>query len=127
RALRRGRDGTLAMSDSLMTPGLRKRLEQVEKRYDELGTLLSSPEVTSDPNRIRQFGQELSSLTAVVDVVRAVRAAETRATEALELTESDDGELADLAREELASASLEVDALTVKLRSLLVSLSPMHA
>ena len=70
------------MSDALMTPGLRKRLEQVEKRYDELGTLLSSPEVTSDPNRIRQFGQELSSLTAVVDAVRTLRASEARVKEA---------------------------------------------
>src|SRR4029078_9580039 len=98
RALRRGRDGTLAMSDSLMTPGLRKRLEQVEKRYDELGTLLSSPEVTSDPNRIRQFGQELSSLTAVVDVVRALRGAEARVTEARALIQIDARALRHLTR-----------------------------
>ena len=113
------------MTDALMTPGLRKRLEHVEKRYDELSTGLSSPEVTSDPNRIRQFGQELSSLTAVVDAVRALRAAEARVNEAQELIESDDGDLADLAREELASASLEVEALTMKLRSLLVPRDPL--
>ena len=75
-----------------MTPGLRKQLERVEKRYDELSTGLSSPEVTSDPNRIRQFGQELSSLTAVVDAVRALRTAEARVKEAQELIESDDGD-----------------------------------
>ncbi|HUQ41244.1 MAG TPA: peptide chain release factor 1 [Candidatus Limnocylindrales bacterium] len=108
-----------------LTPGLRRQLERVEKRYDELGAAMSSPEVTSDPNRIRQNGQELAGLTAVVDTVRALRQAEARMKEARELIDSDDSELADLAREELASASLEVDGLVAKLRSLLVPRDPL--
>jgi peptide chain release factor 1 len=107
-----------------LTPGLRRRLEQVEQRYDELAQGLASPEVTRDPGRIREFGQELSSLTPVVDTVRALRAAETRATEAQELIDGDDADLRDLAREELATASTQADDLTTKLRSLLVPKDP---
>ena len=51
----------------LLTPGLRRRLAQVEERYDELGRLMSDPATTSDPNRIRDVGRELSSLTPIVE------------------------------------------------------------
>jgi peptide chain release factor 1 len=111
------------MSD--LTAGLRKRLMQIETRYDELGRLMSDPQTTSDPNRIREVGQELSSLTEIVETVRELRAAEGRVKEAQELIDSDDGDLRDLAREELATASLEVDALTAKLRAQLVPRDPL--
>jgi peptide chain release factor 1 len=110
---------------SELTAGLRKRLAQIEKRYDELGRLMSDPQTTSDRSRIREVGQELSSLTQIVETVRLLRAAEGRVKEAQELIDSDDGDLRDLAREELAAASLEVDALTAKLRSQLVPRDPL--
>ena len=113
------------MTAVALTPGLRRRLAQVETRYEELGLAMSDPKTTSDPNRIRAVGQELASLTEVVDTVRALRAAEARVTDAQELVESDDGELRDLALEELAVASIDVDALTTKLRSLLVPRDPL--
>ena len=113
------------MTAVALTPGLRRRLAQVETRYEELGLAMSDPKTTSDPNRIRAVGQELASLTEVVDTVRALRAAEARVTDAQELIESDDGELRDLALEELAVASIDVDALTTKLRSLLVPRDPL--
>jgi len=107
-----------------LTPGLRRRLEQVETRYDELGAAMSSPDIGRTPDRLREYGRELSSLTAVVDTVRALRAAEGRVKEAQELIDADDGDLRDLAREELAAASTEADDLTGKLRSLLVPRDP---
>ena len=113
------------MTAEALTPGLRRRLAQVETRYEELGNAMSSPEVTRDPNRIREVGQELASLTDVVDTVRALRSAEARVKEAQELIESDDGELRDLALEELATASIEVDTVTTKLRTLLVPRDPL--
>ena len=108
----------------LLTAGLRRRLEQIEVRYDEIGIALASPEVTSDPKRIRALGQELASLTPIVETVRELRASEARAKEAQELIESDDGDLRDLAREELATASNQIDANVGKLRTLLVPRDP---
>jgi peptide chain release factor 1 len=80
--------------------------------------------VTSDPKRIRELGQELASLTPIVETVRELRAAEARMKEAEELIESDDGDLRDLAREELATASNEVESDVTKLRGLLVPRDP---
>jgi peptide chain release factor 1 len=107
-----------------LTTGLRRRLEQVEHRYDELGEAMSSPDIGRTPEKLRDYGQELASLTPVVDTVRALRAAEARAKEAQELIDGDDADLRDLAREELGTASTETDELTAKLRSLLVPKDP---
>src|SRR5439155_22253843 len=93
----------------LLTAGLRRRLEQIEERYDQIGTSLASPEVTSDPKRIRELGQELASLTPIVVTLRELRASEARAKEAQELIESHDGDLRDLARGELATAPNQID------------------
>ena len=108
----------------LFTAGLRRRLAQIEERYDEIGSSLATPEVTSDPKRIRALGQELASLEAIVETVRELRASEARVKEAQELIESDDGDLRDLAREELATASSEIDSHLGKLRTLLVPRDP---
>ncbi len=113
------------MNDELLTPGLRRRLAQIEERYDELGRLASDPATTSDPNRIRDVGRELSGLQPIVDTLRELRAAEARVKEAQELIDSDDGDLRDLAREELAAASVQVDALVARLRTHLVPRDPL--
>ncbi len=113
------------MTDELLTPGLRRRLAQVEKRYGELGDLMSDPATTSDPNRIRDVGRELSSLTPIVETLRELRLTEARVKEAQELIESDDGDLRDLAREELAAASLRLDSLIATLRTQLVPRDPL--
>ena len=112
------------MTDQVLTAGLRQRLAQIEERYDEIGRSLGSPQVTSDPKRIRELGQELASLAPIVETVRELRASEARMKEARELIESDDGELRDLAREELATASTEIEARLGKLRDLLVPRDP---
>ncbi|TME64617.1 MAG: peptide chain release factor 1 [Chloroflexi bacterium] len=109
----------------VLTPGLRKRLEKVEERYDELGRLLSDPATTSDPARLRTVGQEFAALEPVVDTVRQLRSAEGRAAEARELTEGDDVDLRDLAREELAEATDDIATLGGKLRSQLVPRDPL--
>ncbi len=114
------------MSDTeMLTPGLRRRLAQVELRYDELGKLMSDHATTSDPNRIRDVGRELSSLTPIVETLRELRAAEARLKEAQELIESDDGDLRDLAREEQATAASQVDELVATLRTQLVPRDPL--
>jgi peptide chain release factor 1 len=112
------------MTDAL-TPGLRRRLDRVEERYDELGRQLSDPATTSDPARLRSVGQEFAALEPVVDTMRQLESAERRAAEARELTESDDLDLRDLAREELGQATDDIETLRSKLRAQLVPRDPL--
>jgi len=112
------------MTDGL-TAGLRRRLEGVERRYEELERKVSDPETTSDRNRIREVGQELSSLAPVVETIRSLREAEKRLAEAQQLVDGDDADLRDLAREEAALLTAKTDDLTKRLRAQLVPRDPL--
>ena len=112
------------MTDTL-TPGLRKRLNKVEERYDELGRSMSDPATTSDPSRLRSVGQEFAALEPVVDTVRSLRAAEKRLADARDLVDGDDADMRDLAREEIAEATEQVTQFGTRLRSQLVPRDPL--
>jgi len=112
------------MTDGL-TAGLRRRLEGVERRYEELERKVSDPETTSDRNRIREVGQELSSLAPIVETIRSLREAEKRLAEAQQLVDGDDADLRDLAREEAALLTAKTDDLTKRLRAQLVPRDPL--
>jgi len=109
----------------ILTPGLRRRLTRVEERYDELGRLMADPETTASHERIREVGQELAQLQPVVDTVRALRAAQRKVEEARALIDADDSDLRDIAREDLATASRQIDDHLAELRRLLVPRDPL--
>jgi peptide chain release factor 1 len=109
----------------VLTPGLRRRLEGVEGRYEELERKVSDPETTSDRNRIREVGQELSSLAPIVETIRSLRDAERRLAEAQHLAEGDDADMRDLALEEVAELSTKTQELITRLRAQLVPRDPL--
>ena len=109
----------------VLTPGLRRRLEGVEGRYEELERKVSDPETTSDRNRIREVGQELSSLAPIVETIRSLRDAERRLADAQQLAEGDDAEMRDLALEEVAELSSRTQDLIARLRAQLVPRDPL--
>ena len=78
------------------------RLDAVEKRYEELGRLLSDPAVIADVNRLRQYAKEQSDLSDAVTAYREYKkvAAELRESRAL-LDERLDDEMRDLVRQEI--------------------------
>jgi peptide chain release factor 1 len=109
----------------VLTPGLRRRLEGVEGRYEELERAVSAPETTSDRNRIREVGQELSSLAPIVETIRSLRDAEKRLADAQQLSEGDDSDMRDLALQEIAELTAKMGELTTRLRAQLVPRDPL--
>ena len=61
------------MNEEILTPGLRRRLAQIEERYDELGKAMSDPATTSDPHRIREVGQELARVESLAGEIAHLR------------------------------------------------------
>jgi len=108
-----------------LTPGLRRRLEGVEARYEELERKVSDPETTSDRNRIREVGQELSALAPIVETIRALRDAERRLADAQHLAEGDDADMRDLALEEVGEMTNKTQELIKRLRAQLVPRDPL--
>ena len=105
-----------------MTPGLRRKLEALLERREEVERLLADPAVAGDQARFRGLSREFASLQPVADAL----AAEARARADLAAAQAmrDDPELRELAEEEIAAAQARLQALDEELAMLLVPRDP---
>ncbi|MBB3803851.1 peptide chain release factor 1 [Xanthomonas arboricola] len=105
-----------------MTPTLRRKLEALAERREELQHLLSDPDVVGNNDKFRSLSRELSQLepvaVALEDEARAK--ADLSAAEALR----SDPEMRELAEEEIAAAQARLDELDAQLALLLVPRDP---
>ncbi|MCD7098139.1 peptide chain release factor 1 [Stenotrophomonas sp. MMGLT7] len=105
-----------------MTPTLRRKLEALAERREELERLLSDPDVVADNARFRNFSREFAQLepvaTALAEEARAK--ADLAAAEAMR----GDPELGELAEEEIAAAQARLAELEDQLALLLVPRDP---
>ncbi|KHL54456.1 peptide chain release factor 1 [Xanthomonas cannabis] len=105
-----------------MTPTLRRKLEALAERRDELQHLLSDPDVVSNNDKFRTLSRELSQLEPVAVALEdeARTKADLSAAEALR----SDPEMRELADEEIAAAQARLDELDAQLALLLVPRDP---
>ncbi|MDG2526385.1 peptide chain release factor 1 [Stenotrophomonas sp. HITSZ_GD] len=105
-----------------MTPTLRRKLEALAERREELERLLSDPEVVGDNERFRAFSREFAQL----EPVALALAEEARAKADLAAAEAmrSDPELREMAEEEAAAAHARLEALDGQLALLLVPRDP---
>ena len=101
-----------------MLPTLRRKLEALAERRDELERLLADPDVAGNQDRFRAYSREFAQL----EPVAAALADERRAREDLAAAEAmrSDPELRELADEEIATASARLAELESALLALLV-------
>lgn len=103
----------------------RERLERAEARYEELISLLGTPDVASDPDRLRAIGREQAALEPLVERWRALRALELELAGARGvLSEASDGELRELAESEIESLEPKLEALGQELAERLIPADP---
>jgi len=93
------------------------RLEQIERRYQELNEQIATPEVASDPKKLRTLAQERASIERLVTKYREYRATskaleETRAM----LHDELDEEMTALAKQEIASLESQQEHLLQELK-----------
>ena len=100
------------------------KLQTVERRYDELLARMADPAVQSDPSEYRTVAKSLSDLEPLVDKYREYKNITAEIAQANELLQSADREMAELAREELASLESRRDALLSEIKVLLVPKDP---
>jgi peptide chain release factor 1 len=101
------------------------RLDSIERRFAELNELMSRPEVSSDFQRLQELAREHASLEDVVSMYRKYKATlasieETRSMIAQGLDE----EMAELARDELASLEERRNDLLEEIKIALVPRDP---
>ena len=108
-----------------MTPSIRRKLDALAERHEEVGRLLADPDTLADAGRFRELSREYARLQPVVDDLAARDAAE-RALAAAEAMRSDP-ELADLAAEEIAGQHQRLAELDRQLQLQLLPVDPRDA
>ena len=98
------------------------KLENVEKRYEELNEKIADPEVISDQNEWKKLMKEHSDITPIVEKYREYKAAKKNEEELKELL--NDKEMHDLAQEELNGLKERIPQIEEELKILLVPKDP---
>lgn len=99
-----------------------RKLEQVEKRFEDLERKLQDP--TISPQDIRAFSKEHSDLRELVDTYRTHRQAEADLKSSKELLEDSDPDMRAFAKEEITRLELLIDDLSKQLNILLLPKDP---
>ncbi|RXR04414.1 peptide chain release factor 1 [Pseudoxanthomonas composti] len=105
-----------------MTPNLRRKLEALAERREELERLLADPHVVGDNERFRNLSREFAQLEPVATALAAE--AQARADLSAAQAMREDPELRELAEEEIATAQAELARLEDALALLLVPKDP---
>ena len=100
------------------------QLERIEKRFEELNRLLSSPEVLSDYSRMTELAQERSSLEELVHTYRRYKEVERQIQDNQALLQEEDPEMQALAAAEIQELEAERWELEQKLKRLLLPKDP---
>ncbi|MBQ8304555.1 MAG: peptide chain release factor 1 [Clostridia bacterium] len=102
------------------------KLKAVENRYEEIGELLTRPEIVSDNEQFKKLMKEHKELTPIVEKFREYSAAKAAEAEAKEiLNESGlDKDFKELAEEELEEARKTMESVSEELKVLLLPKDP---
>ena len=101
-----------------MTPALRRKLDALVERREEVERLLADPVVASDQNRFRNLSREFATLQPVADALAAE--AQARADLAAAEAMRNDPELRELADDEIEAATQRLQQLEGELLAQLV-------
>jgi peptide chain release factor 1 len=96
------------------------KLQEIEQRFERLTADLGNPEVIADRARFSAVARERSQLEALVETFRDYKRAKGEADGNRALLEDKDPDMREMARAELPALQAKVDAITEKLKILLL-------
>ncbi|MGB3380532.1 MAG: peptide chain release factor 1 [Rhodanobacter sp.] len=105
-----------------MTPSIRRKLEALAERHQEIGLLLSQPEVLADNSRFRELSQEYAQLEPIAGSLREHERAERDLAESRAML--DDPELREMAVDDVARLERRLQDLDGELQLLLLPKDP---
>ncbi|MCL8205735.1 peptide chain release factor 1 [Ligilactobacillus agilis] len=102
------------------------RLQMLEDRYEELGELLSDPEVIADTKRFTELSKEMADLRETVKKYNQYKEVSQRISDDEEMLNEglDDDEMTEMVKAELADSKDEKQALEEEIKILLIPKDP---
>ncbi len=101
-----------------------EKLKGAEIRFNEIETVLASPDAYSDMEAYKKLTRERKLLLPIIEKYREYKACETAISDAREMTECGDPELESLAFEELTEKKALLENILEELKILLVPRDP---
>jgi peptide chain release factor 1 len=101
------------------------KLDEVEKRYEELTARLSDPAIASNPEEYRKIAKQRSDIEELVSTWRIFKKTRSELEDNRTLlSEEKDDELKEMAREEIPQLEKKLDELEIQLKLLLLPKDP---
>lgn len=85
------------------------KLEDVERRFNEIESRLADPEIAGRPNDFRRLSQEHAGLQEIIDEFRIYKKLNSEFISNKELLEEKDSEIVSMARDEIKRLEFEID------------------
>jgi len=108
-----------------MTPSIRRKLEALAERHEEIGLLLSQPDVLADNTRFRELSQEYARIEPVTSALHEYDQAEHELAETRAML--DDPELREMAGDDVQRLEQRLQELDGELQLLLLPHDPRDA
>lgn len=101
------------------------KLQDILLRYEELGSMLGDPEITSDPKQLIALSKEHSSLQDLVEAYNRHTEVEQELEDNKLLLSDDDPEMRDMARAEIQELETEQEDLIERIKWMLIPKDPL--
>ena len=107
-----------------MKASILAKLDHLADRYEEVGALLSDPDIISDQNKFRELSKEYAELEPVVKCYQSYQEVVNDIEEAKLLLKDSDPDMRAMAQDELKEGEAQQDALEMDLQKLLLPKDP---
>lgn len=107
-----------------MKESLLRKLDNLCERYEEIGHLLSDPEVIGDQDRFRKLSQEYAEIEPVVKCFNQYSTVLENIEEAKAMLDDSDPDMREMGQEELKAGQAQKETLEVELQKLMLPKDP---
>ena len=107
-----------------MKDSIRRKLEALNERHEEVGVLLSDPDIISNQNKFRELSMEYSQLEPITKTFSNYQTTEEDLESAEEMMKEPDAEMREMATEEMKDAKQRIETLSLELQKLLLPKDP---
>ncbi len=101
-----------------------QKLKNIEEKYEELTELMARPDILSNPSLLQRYSKEQAELQPLVDKIKEYEKIITDIEETEELLKGGDGDLRELAQEELSQLKERKSFVEKELKIMLLPKDP---
>ena len=101
-----------------------EKLEKIKNRFAEVEQMMADPEVATDSKRMQELGKEHGELQQVVETIRTYEDLLQEREDLQEMVRTENGEMEDLAQEELEELEARLPAVEQELKMQLIPKDP---